>query len=638
MKDPAPGREAGKPDIPIPIPSKEADLKPLDETYLDEQSDVDAKTFIDSLRHDNVPDYKILAGIADIHELSFSIKQGRIAVNCRNNADENARRMEVVYAVDAVREALGMAGWPMDAMGANPDQWKDLCAFEAVVFLACPEALVEVTCSLARAKLRNMFGTRTLCGWVDTALLCTAGPVMTTKYIATEQFLVSVARSHVDIQDTPAIIAGARNVSLSFAHGIILSRMFMFVEQLLLSNAHTLNFRREHRSANKSGVVACAEIERDGRLAYAWCCMLFNLIYQKDMPDGLGDYETRYPLLFTPGASNNPTAEYIKKTYHEAKTTWFSYTQLLPTALYLVQENVVQKYNDAGSYEAFTGLSTSIRSCMDMESAKQRFEFSRTFMPLRIAYAKTQFVTSVVAHAVSSMMGTAATYSPQIVQIALLASSSAATTMTNAPVTTAFVGTVGATQALNAMREANPDMAQYVEGVFGNATAAAIGATAQAAVAAAEGAVKLTVKYGPDVARAGVRVGAGFTAGAAASAATVLLNTEPLAAASAQAGINVTNAIPSASESAGAAMRGVEGREGAAATTVAGTAIGMTVGMKYAYRTMKRTFVNLARGGITKAKNRAGIIVGAMGTIPVPVRRLYGGRTTIGRVERGIMN
>jgi hypothetical protein len=630
-KGPAPGRDQGSPDVPFPIPATETPLEPLDEDFIEQLGEADAQAFVDALRRDNVPDYKILAAIADVREVSLLIKQGGVAVQCRNGADENARRLEVVYAVDAVRRALGMADWPMDAIGYYEDQWKGLCAFEAIVFLACPEALVEVTCSVARAKLRNMFGTRTLCGWVDTALLCTAGPVMTTKYIAVEQFLVSVARSVVDIQDLPAIQTGARNVSLSFAHGLILSRVFMLVEQLLLSNAHTFTFREYHRRATESGVVACAEIERDGRLAHAWCSMLFDLIYQKEMPGGLGDYQKRYPSLFSPSSSTNKAAQYIRVVYNEAKHTWFAYTQVLPTALYLVQENVIQKYNSASIYEAFTGLATSIRSCLGMQEAKQRFDLSKTYMPLRIAYAKTQFVTVSLVHVAGSLIGTGLRYSPQIAQLALLASSSAVTTMMNAPLTTAVVGTGVARQAMSAIREVNSDMAQYLEGAVGNATAAVVGAASDAASVSVDGLTRLTVEHGPDVARVGVRVGTGITAAATASAATAFLNTEAVSAAAAHAGVNVTEMIPSTYDAAMAAMRGVEGREGVTATVGVGTAIGV----KYAVGYMGRMFYGLATKGITKTRRGAGVLVGTLGAVAVPV--LWGRPTRTRNVVPGII-
>lgn len=389
------------------------------------------ETYVQALLHDGVALDFINSHLSDSLEVMEGIKMGQLASMCVRTNEEDLRRREILVATDAIRKRLNMPEWPVATL--RQESWDDFCAFEALIFLACPAALVRCSVSLARAKLRGLLGQREMCGFIDTALMC-VGSIDTATKSAALAFLTSNNKSHVDIATNVGFMALTNNVSLSFSNGITLSKMFMFVEELLLSNTLSQGavMAAKNRFVEANGSSMCAEIERDGATAYAWAAILHELISGEAIEEGLG--KNRYPSLYD---VSTVKGQYLSHVFIWSNRAWWTNSSVLSTALHLINMENSRAFNSSSSWDAMQGIS-STTSCLSVGEANERFMKTKTLRPLQVMAAKTWALTTGVAmFSVKAVWRTARVGTPVVLQLAAACTASSAALMASAPVTTA---------------------------------------------------------------------------------------------------------------------------------------------------------------------------------------------------------
>jgi hypothetical protein len=521
-----------------------------------------------------------------------AMKTSQVMSTCVGATDEDRRRQEVLLAVEAVRKRLSMPAWPVVEL--QQENWYDFCAFEALVFLACPSALVRCGVSLARAKLRGLLGQRELCGWIDTALMCAGSPNISAKAAAL-LFLKANNRCHVDIATNTGFMALTNNVSLSFSNGTTLSKMFMFVEELLLSNTLSrggmMRDQAQYQASRRA--TMCAQIERNGKLAYMWAAMLHELIAGTPMDSPLG--MDRYPKF---SDQSKVEGAYLASVFRRAQGAWWTNSSVLALALHLIQMEEMRAFNASSTFSAMRGTSTTT-SCLSVGEAKELFVKTKTLRPLQVMTAKTWALTTGVLTTGGSAAMTTVAVSARFLQFTAIAVSSVAVLMGSAPVTTALGLGVGAVGAIGIVRQYMGDgAADYVSSLAASGVSAAAGAAGSAASGAAGVVGSEAANIAEPLARAAVRQGAG----AAASHATSALNSAAMGAAgtlnSMQSGIDFNpSAVLPDPATVGEGTRGmVEGRE-------------VTVGTVLAIEYATGWFSYLTKGTIRLG---GGVMVGAL--------------------------
>jgi len=517
--------------------------------------ELDGRTYVQALRDDgvDVDDLKVM--MSDIVELTEYTKDGTVTNDC-SGSTENMRRGDVLFAVESVRTKLKLLDWPLNALGLA--RFEDLCAFEAIIFLASPNALVQSCLSIGRAKLRQQWGQRELCGWLDTVLLCVR-PMNTRPRIVSGLFLTSCNRSHLDIVGQSGYAALGNNISQAFSNAITLSKMYMFVEELLLANSYSGGILGTMKTTfEKQNSAVCIQIEQDGALGYVWAAMLHFLVTGRDIDPSVGFTVSkggpeRYKKYMVGG---NATGEYIWNVFILAQNAWWVDTFLLTTTLNLINEENAREYYNASTYQRLTAT-TNVRSCLSVNDAERYFAFSKTSSAMKVVWAKTWAITVCSGSALATVSGAAIRTAATVTYYTSLAVSSSAALFGAAPVTTTVVGGAAAVTFMNRLRNWSPDVANYVQGLGQDVANAGAEATVDAATLAAQAA--------ETAAREGVRNAAGYTA----RTSTARVNSAAMAAAT-MVGANARS-VPQfdARQAAAAAQNAVDGNEGffAAAAT-----------------------------------------------------------------------
>jgi hypothetical protein len=495
-----------------------------------ERAAKDGRTYVQALRDDGVDVDRIRIMMSDIVELTEYVKDDTIKNDCIGSS-ENMRRGDVLFAVEAVRTKLNLLEWPLHALGL--ERYEDLCAFEAIIFLASPAALVQSCLSMGRAKLREQWGQRELCGWLDTVLLCVR-PMEIRPRIVSGLFLTSCNRSHLDIIGQSGYAALGNNISQAFSNAITLSKMYMFVEELLLANSYSgAALKAMKAEFEKRNYPVCVQIEQDGALGYVWAAMLHHLVTGSDIDSTVGfnvsdGGPARYKKYMVGG---NATGDYIWNVYTLAKNAWWVDTLLLTTTLNLINEENAREYHNASTYSRLTA-STNVRSCLSVAEAERLFAFSKTSSAMKIVWAKTWAVTVCASSAIATASGTAIRTASTVTYYTSLAAASAATIFGAAPITTTVVGTGLGVAALKKINDWSPSLAEYLKRTSADVATASAQATADAAAAAASAAGSAAAA----AARATAEAAANSAAQAAAAAAEAASATEAAARESVRSG------------------------------------------------------------------------------------------------------
>ena len=389
-REPSPTRRSLVDGKRVPLAEPQRPPQPdVDSTGLTrvEHSVGDAKTYMKALLEDGVELAFVNRHVADIREIAHALHKNTLQSTCVTVDDEDIRRREVLLAVDEVRKCLRMPAWPVFEL--QHDSWDDVCAFEALIFLACPSSLVRTSVSLARATLRGLFGQRQLCGYIDSALLCAGSPNVSSKQIAL-LFLKATAQSHVDIATNAGFMTMTNNVSLSFSNGTTLAKTFMLVEELLLSNSfsHGLVSTAKHAYEDASKEKMCVTIERNGDVAFTWTAMLHELISGQEISTDLS--KTRYPRL---QFQKSPAGTYLNEIFELASAAWWTNSLVLPTALHLINAEDARAFHASGCLTALRGT-TSTYSCLAEAEANTLFWKTKSLRPLQVMSGKTWAITS----------------------------------------------------------------------------------------------------------------------------------------------------------------------------------------------------------------------------------------------------
>ena len=481
-RKPSPSRRAGPPLAGDPTADDPilADLR--------RQADADLKnygeTYVRAMYDDGVPYKFVTSHIADVYSLATAIyKNPDLATGCSPEEEEEGRR-EILLAVNAVKDRLGMQDWPLDALGMT--SYTELCAFEALIFLANPLFLVRSNLALSRAWLREKLGQRKLCGFIDTALMCLPSESFSaiTQAIGAKTFLNAVNQNHIDIVSGSGFMALTNNISQTFIDANTLAKMFMFVEELLFSNSALVSFKLARRAfegaadadaALRLRTSVAAEIERNGKVAFVWAAMLYQLMFGEEMKGGRSDYE---PYL---EAMPLAMKTYMRVVFEQASDMWWADSHVLTTALHLINQVQVQAFQNASTpYYLFTG--TCVRTALDTEESDARFFSSKTLRPLQIASAKTMVLAGATASLTARTLGTTLTVASKAATVALLATQTAGLVMAAAPATGVAAGLAVYARTIATIRErVSPAAADYAQDVMGSAARTGTRAAASAA-------------------------------------------------------------------------------------------------------------------------------------------------------------
>jgi hypothetical protein len=451
------------------------------EGYVNDGS-IHGTTYVNALEmEDHVQKAFVEAHVADLAELIIDTKVGLGIMTCAGNGEEDARREEVLLAVESARKRLGMADWPLDA--TKTEKWEDFCAFEALVFFSNPKSLINSTLSISRAKLRRIFGQRELCGWVDTTLICSASPSISPKH-ASLLFLKACSQNHIDATNAKL------GTHIPFCDSLTLSKMFVLVEELLLSSNVTMAFRRakaKYEASSENPPAVCVEIERDGRLSYVWARMLYTLIDGKPMDGVDGDFYSKYPM-FEPTAS--PIGAYLDAVFKEANASWWQKSLVLPITLDLVNSANYAMFQTSATWKVMTET-FGIGSCLTVDEGETLFYQSKVSRSLKLMAAKTWVVAKAGAIAFGKggfeALKAISRFAALSLPIVALATQMGLTAATVAPATTAGAAVIGGKVLMDKLREVNPEAANVVGNMTQTVTNEYLAPLAEAGVRTAAG-------------------------------------------------------------------------------------------------------------------------------------------------------
>jgi hypothetical protein len=535
-----------------------------------------------------------------------NVAVGQLDNLCTDEGVQDQRRKHILEAVESIRQLSGER-WPLNA--TQESSYMDYCAFDAMLFLVSPSALIQFQQSLTRAGIRELAAIPSMCGFLDTSILCIHEPKFAHMWNTTSSDLATTAATHFDLINKGGV---DKQLAMPYSQQLVISKTFQFIEALAIKDVdvgRAVMTDRKMLEVNTGIKTVCAVLEADARLTYIACCMLHKCIYDgelkiEDTPgfENIGNYLVPYrSLLIDP--STQATVQYMSSVFEAASKKWWSKTLLLPAFFHLCSKEINNHVNYVTNrvwlaknpfIKNWDRTPTHIRGCLQVEDASQRWTRQVTDRRFKASWARI-VVAGNMALALIIQAGPIAI---QTINLATtVVGATAATATAAASYIPAWMAPLLGLAVMAKLKDTNSDLHDQVVNVAVNGA----GAAARGAGAVAANMALNTAAYVADE-----------TLASAASASTAAaLGTAAAAGFLQRSPEDVANIAASNREAVrNGNWLGTKGAVGAAVGSTAGT---VYLGLGYAMKgisTITR-FMSFRTGrSVFDARNRAAILRG----------------------------